>query len=366
MPDGRLLFGTINSFLVLDPQEIERKQSPVYPFYTGFTSANRSLSVDSLMQKEIIRLSPNENSIVIEFSDMSYRKDYKLWYKLEGLDKDWRRSDGLNQAIYSYLPSGDYMFTVRAEGEDGQIKESKPLKIKVNPPFYLSWWFYGVISLVIASLTYWYDREKQAKRKAVEKTRSQIADDLYHEINVTLNNIYMLSEMARIKADNNAPLSKEYIGQIHTKSKTMITAMDDILWSIKPENDDMEKFFRRMRELAEALSHEKDATISLSIADKAKMLQPDAKHKLLFYQVFKEAIQATLLAGGKQLTIEIDLVKGNLLFRLHDATATIDKSNEEIARLLKSLQERTAQLEGELDIESNHAGVSIAVAFPIS
>ena len=219
--------------------------------------------------------------------------------------------------------------------------------------------------LAIALVLFWIDREKLAKRKAVEATRSQIANDLYHEINVTLNNIYMLSEMARIKADNNAPLSKEYIGQIHDKSKTMITAMDDILWSIKPENDTMEKFFRRMRELADALSHETEASISISIADKAKDLTPNAKHKLLFYLIFKEALQAvTVQAGGRETTIEVDLVKGNLLFRLHDPVAQFDKNNPAIAASIKTIQERAGQLDADLDIEGNHKGVSITLITP--
>jgi signal transduction histidine kinase len=218
---------------------------------------------------------------------------------------------------------------------------------------------------VIASVFFWVDREKQAKRKAVELTRSQIANDLYHEINVTLNNIYMLSEMARIKADNNAPLSKEYIGQIHDKSKTMITVMDDILWSIKPENDNMEKFFRRMRELTDALSHESEASVSISIAEKAKSLKPNAKHKLLFYLIFKEALQAvTIQAGGRETTIEIDMVKGDLLFRLHDPGALFDKNNPGIAASIKSIQERAAQLDADLDIEANHKGVSITLITP--
>src|SRR5690606_42148490 len=61
--------------------------------------------------------------------------------------------------------------------------------------------------------------------KALQKVRTEIAVNLHGEVNSTLSNINLLSEMARIKADKDIERSKEFIDQISRKSHYMITAM---------------------------------------------------------------------------------------------------------------------------------------------
>jgi ligand-binding sensor domain-containing protein len=366
LPNGRMAFATPYSFVVFDPQQIEKRKEVTVPLYTGFSVANRPLSVDSLLHEKVISLDRENNSIVIQYSGMSFRKDYKLSYMMEGIDKEWRDANNLNEAVYNYLPAGSYTFRLKTEDDKGVVAEAIPLKIKVHPAFWLTWWFYGIVALVVAFIFYWLDRTKQEKRRALQHMRSQIAGDLHHEINVTLNNIYMLSEMARIKADNNAPLSKEYIGQIHDKSRTMITAMDDILWSINPENDNMEKFFQRIRELTGALSSGFDADISVSIPAKVRSLNLDVKHRLLFFLLFKDALQVVVALGqGRKTDIDIDMMKGDLLFRLQDGTAQIDQEDEKITAIIKTMQERVDQLEGELNIQQLDKGVTVVFRSPV-
>jgi signal transduction histidine kinase len=285
---------------------------------------------------------------------------------LEGMDKEWREANELNEVVYNYLPAGSYVFRLKSEDDNGVIAEAVPLKIKVRSAFWLTWWFYGIVILVLALVFYLFDRVKQEKSKDIQHMRSQIASDLHHEINMTLNNIYMLSEMARIKADNNAPLSKEYIGQIHDKSRIMITAMDDILWSINPENDNMEKFFRRIRELVSALSSGFDAAISVTIAPKVRSLNLDIKHRLLFFLLIKDALQVIVAFGeGRKTDVDIDMMKGALLLRLQDNEARIDKGNENLVTIIKTMQDRVDQLQGELNIEPRNEGLTIVLRSPI-
>ena len=84
--------------------------------------------------------------------------------------------------------------------------------------------------------------------------RRQIAGNLHQEISRTLNNISVLSEIAKIKADKNIEQSKEFITQISTKSSYMMEAMDDMLWSIDPQNDSMKKTILRIKELTDGIT----------------------------------------------------------------------------------------------------------------
>jgi signal transduction histidine kinase len=135
-------------------------------------------------------------------------------------------------------------------GIDGKITENNTrLIIKINPPFWKSWWFYGALILLAGGLLFWFDRERMKRKEAMQQMRTDIAGNLHEQVNTALNNINVLSEMARMKADSEPEKSKEFIEQIHSKSHNMIIAMDDMLWSISPENDSMQKTVDRMQDI---------------------------------------------------------------------------------------------------------------------
>ena len=72
-----------------------------------------------------------------------------------------------------------------------------------------------------------------------------------------------LSEIASIKAEKEPVQSKNYISEINYKSRNMITAMDDMLWSIDPANDTMQKFIARAKEFAASISYNKNAAVTV-------------------------------------------------------------------------------------------------------
>jgi signal transduction histidine kinase len=106
-----------------------------------------------------------------------------------------------------------------------------------------------------AAFFYYIDFERIKRLHSLQQMRTQIAQNLHDDVDATLNNISLLSEMAKIKVDKDAQLSKEYIEQIHIKSRRMIDAMSDMLWTLNPENDTMEKTILRMKQFAEDLQN---------------------------------------------------------------------------------------------------------------
>jgi hypothetical protein len=366
--DGTVLFGTGSDLLEFNAEYTKCKFTPGTVEITDFKIAGQSFPLDSLLQKKTIELNAKENFVTIQFSPVSYMYPFAVYYKLEGLDDEWRPADGLNQAIYSYLPSGNYTFKVKAEGYSGYgmaQRTSIPLSITVHPPFYRTWWFYGLLLLAAAGLFYLYDRTKLEKWKALQHIRTQIGADLHHEINNTLSNIYMLSEMARIKADNNSILSKEYISQIHDKSRRMIVAMDDMLWSLDPENDSMEKSICRMKEYVEALRNEHKACIDLAIAPEVRNLKLSMKNRLAFFIIFKEALQAVVeFAGGRKTLVIVEPYRNGLTFRLHDSTASFSEECEYIRKSIDKMQHQAQQIDADIDVQTDRIGVSMILMAP--
>jgi ligand-binding sensor domain-containing protein len=364
--DGTLIFGADDQFVVFDPKQVRINDATPPVTITDFKVMNRSLLVDSLMNRSQIELSPGQNSITIEFSGLHYDGAYLIKYKLDGLDKDWIIADINNQAIYSYLPPGKYTFTALSEDAEGKRgKTETKLVIRINPPFWQTWWFYCLLALAAVTLLYLIDRERMKRLRELQRVRSQIAANLHEKVNTTLNNINLLSEMAKIKADKDIEQSKEYIDRISTKSHNMIIAMDDILWSINPENDTMEKTLLRMMEFTDALKNRYGTNIDLVLDKKVRSLNLDMKIRHEFFLIFKEALRMIVqYSGGKETLINIDFFQNKLSMKLQDETASFDTNIMEIERSIKEMNSRAALIPAELDIQYDKKGIAVILMLP--
>lgn len=363
--DGRLAFGSSDQFIVFDPLAIDLSATAPAAVITDFKVMNTALRVDSIMELTQTVLGYDDNSLQIEFSPLTYNNAVMMAYKLEGLDKEWRIADKTNMAIYSYLPPGKYTFLLKTvDAEKNTRTPITAIRIRVNQPFWKAWWFYSLLALLGGLLLFWFDRERMKRKESLQKVRSTIADNLHNEVNSALNNINILSEMARLKADKDPQKSKEYIEQIHTRSHSMIIAMDDMLWSLDPMNDGMTKTTERMREYIDALRNRYGVTIDIAVDKKVESLQLNMKLRHDAFLLFKEGIKnlVTLGADNCHVYIRSDN-RGDLLFTtLFDS----DKCNmQQLHNLLnrQDLENRLTMMQAtiELDLHKNHSAISLRV-----
>jgi len=204
MKDGRLLFGTTSDFVVFDPERVRSSTAPPDVSITGIKLANTNLCVDSIEKLPELKLRYDDKSISIDFASLSYLKKNKLrfYYMLEGVDKDWLLSDMTQRAVYTYLPSGTYTFLLKAQNVDGSFsKQITSLKIKMNPPFYKTWWFLGLIIIAFVVFLYWLDQQRMNKIKATESIRTRIATSLTEDMTNSISSINISSELAKTKVE---------------------------------------------------------------------------------------------------------------------------------------------------------------------
>lgn len=320
LKDGRILFLTDHNFLLFNPKTFGQQDIPPKPFVTSFKLAGKPLLMDSLEKAGKITLRHNKTSIAIDFTAFRYLQQRKLhyFYMLEGLDKEWVHTDYPVEAVYNFLPPGDYTFKVKSENADGMTsQEIASLPIIVRPPFWNTWWFYGLIILLIITVLYMLDHERMSKRRLIQHMRSQIGMNLHKEVSTTLNNINVLSEIAKIKADKNIEQSKDYIDQISYKSRYMIEAMDDMLWSIDPQNDSMKKTVLRIKELTEGFKSAYNVDIDLIVASKVEMLELNMKLRHELYFFYKEAINFFIThICCNQIFVSINQVRSRLVIEI--------------------------------------------------
>ncbi|MEO6731240.1 MAG: two-component regulator propeller domain-containing protein [Ferruginibacter sp.] len=319
LSNGYILFGAGNDYTAFNPADFKMKTVPPDVQITGFTVNNRSLQTDSLLALKKVNLNYHDNSVIIYFASLRYLQQNKLtyYYMMEGVNKDWVKCGNNLQADYSHLSPGKYTFKVRCQNADGvPSKNITQFTIAISTPFWKSWWLYILIALGLGILFYRYDKERMQRKAAIQKMRSDIGRNLADEVNMALNNINILSEMARIKADKEPQKSKEYIEQIHSKSNNMILALEDMLWSLSPENDSMKKTVERMKEYIDELQNSHGVKIELRVDKKVAELALNMKLRHEALLVFKEGIKNLVQCGTKHCDIQIGLSKNNLLFTM--------------------------------------------------
>jgi len=236
----------------------------------------------------------------------------------------------------------------------------------VSSPFWKTWWFYGFLVLLAAAILYGIDRERVKRMRSMQQMRSQIAGNLHQEINTTLNSINLLSEMAKMKADKDLDRSKEYIDQIGEKSQNMMIAMDDILWSIQPENDSMDKTILRIEEFADALRNRYGTDIELQVDKKARSIELDMKTRHEFFLIFKEALRTFVQhAGARQVLIYLDHSGTKLALKIQAPETVLESTNLQVEKGITEMEKRASLIGALLDIQSDARTSNIILLLPV-
>jgi len=307
--------------------------------------------------------------MVIEFSALNYNKLTKLdyYYQLHDFDTAWIKSDDRHQAIYTYLPPGDYHFKVKTQNVEGiSSPEITYFHITVSPPFWKTWWFYSAILACIILVLYLLDRERMKRLATLHNVRLSIASQLHQDVSSTLNNINMLSQIAKLKAEKDIVRSKELIDEISGKSYDMMVSMDEILWSIDPNNDTMEKTLLRIFEFAGTLETTYGASIDIVVHEKVKELRLDMKVRHDFFIVCKEALQyLARYSSNKNIMVDIDLVWSKIVVKILSVGSETEEGALQMQELRKNLKEQAAAMQAQLNFEMGKRDTSIILTIPV-
>ena len=326
---------------------------------------NKPISVDSRSLTSPIQLRYKQNALSIEYSPLTYASLHEVKYKMAGLDEDWQISSNY-RAVYSYLPPGEYTFMLFANDMEGEIENMSSILIQVASPFWATWWFYSLAALTILGFLYWFDTERLKRKEAVYAMRLEIATKLHKEIEVALNSINILSEIARIKSKDYSSKANEYIEQINAKSQNMIIAMDDMLWAIRPENDRIYKVIERFKEYVDTLKNHPETYIDLLISSKIEGQKLDMKQRQMTLRLFKEGVNNVLKCGGNHCQIFITIEKTQLLYTIDFDSTQLDSQRlnnllqrEELSASLKSIS-------GIITLDSQRSKSNLILKIPLA
>ncbi|MBC8054348.1 MAG: hypothetical protein H7Y13_14905 [Sphingobacteriaceae bacterium] len=371
LKNNLLLFAGGNNYVVFDPDLIKDKKRPDNVTITDFKLFNKTLPVDSILKLDRLGLNNDQNSITIEFATLNYNRRNKLkyYYKLAGADDNWVKSDGPIAANYAYLPPGDYTFEVKSVNSQGlESSDITTLPIRIYPAFWQTWWFILLISVSVALLIYLVYRLRLNQLLQVQKIRERVARDLHDDMGSTLSTINILSEMVKLKIKSDTKSAEDYIDKISDNSVRMMESMDDIVWSIKPSNDSIQKITARMREFAAGILEPKNIEYTFMLDEKVKEITLDMEARRDLFLIFKEAIN-NLAKYSRATTANINFYKKDkkLILQIEDNGRGFIVKESENGNGLINMKKRSDRLKAKFSIKSEiNKGTEICLELPLT
>ncbi|GGB87231.1 hybrid sensor histidine kinase/response regulator [Dyadobacter sediminis] len=217
--EGYIFFGGQNGFNFFHPDSIAYNNyiPPVY--ITDFQIFNKSVTLhdaESPLKKHItatqeITVSYKDLMLSFEFTALNYtisRKN-KYAYKLEGFDKDWIFPGTTRRATYTNLDPGDYVFRVKASNNDGIWNETgTSVRLHIIPPFWQTWWFQGVMLLLVAALIIGI---YHSRMEGVKKQKLELLSQVQARTKEVIRQKQVLEEQAENLHKLNSDLQKKHI-----------------------------------------------------------------------------------------------------------------------------------------------------------
>ncbi|ASU32554.1 sensor histidine kinase [Mucilaginibacter xinganensis] len=302
-----------------------------------------------------LRFSYTDNSINIPFTAFQYSSpdNIKFRYRLKGADKDWQYPENQRSANYAQLSSGSYTFYVQSGDKNNNWNPViASLSFVIAPPFWATWWFMAFIVLVIASILYLLYQYKIAHLKAIETIRQNIASDFHDDLGSTLSSISIFSEVAVQKTDTDLAGAKTLVGDIGVRARAMINSMNDMVWTIKPENDNLYKLMQRMEEFSYPVAEAKETQLVFLMDESLYNIKTDMVKRKNLFLIFKEAFNNAVKysgAGNIHVTFKLNNNK-TLLMQVTDNGYGFKYESKRPGNGLANMHKRAAEIKGKLTV----------------
>ena len=215
---NELFFGSQKGFFSFVPDHILGAMGTKKPqlVVTNLLIDNQPFEfIDQRLKKRILDSTPfmareitipsSIDKFTIEFSLLTYSHQEQIRYKywLENYDNDWNFA-GLQQhsATFQNLPAGTYRLHLKAADNCGRWTVLPyTIKIKVLPPWYLTWWaklLYALLAaLIVFGIIRWYKNYLKTKnRLAMGVVLTNITHELLTPLTVISASVDDMKEKA--------------------------------------------------------------------------------------------------------------------------------------------------------------------------
>lgn len=374
MPDGRLWYATSGSVGWIDPRRIGRNTLPPVPQITGLRTDSRNYGA-----MPGIVLPQRTTNLQLDFTAaaLSIPERVRFRYRLVGLDKEWRDSDGRRAAFYTNLAPGNYDFEVMAANEDG-VWSTAPAAIgfHIAPAFAQTVWFKllcVLLVLLLAAMLYWW-RMKSITRRVAERLGERQRER--ERIARTLHDNFLQSVQALMMQFDLIKYSLPPTDAVQAKIELALDTADDVLTegreqvlALRLNHELSGDLAFALEGLGEILGPRHGARFALMVQGEPRPLRPLAAAEA--YAIAREAmLNAFRHAHSEEVTVELRYAARQFTLQVRDSGRGMSAAVLERGHLpghwgLVGMRERAQDAGGTLDIHSEAGrGTRITLRLP--
>ena len=361
--DGRMVFGGLNSFEIIDPNAIDQYQYKQSFSISGIETINHDKvkHFSSFQENHTIHFNTGKEAAKIYLTNLDYTFGYGYSFKYSLDSKNWFKTDRKNYILLSNLAYGDYVLKIRMYNPFGQLVKEKSFNIRAEVPFYetTSFMLFIIFLLFLFSALFVLYLIRSIRIKA--ETKSKIAMDLHDESGTILTRLLLLSRREKFE--------KEDKEQLQTGLKETLYSFRTYLDSISRQKHTSQDLVDELQEFVSATCTEANLEVSTEVVCETNyVLQSELFRdiKLSVYEIINNSIKHS---NATQISMHI-IVKNKKLNLLIADNGTCNLSELEILRGngVRNIKNRVARNKGLLYfyIEEGSQGLTVEINIPVS
>lgn len=219
---GELFFGGIYGFNYFNPLELTIQQQDIKVIFSQFKLENEWLKpnekgsplVQPVFLTKEISLPYQHRSFTLRFQPSDISKPEKINYKylLEGSDEGEILIGSLNEIHFNSIASGEYVLKVYARvGEEKWSSQPAIMIINVAHPYWASWWFWTLIGLFVAFITWRVVKQRMNSAKRTQELLEKKVMKRTKEIRLKNQQIEEQAKLLQKEKDKTEKLLKKII-----------------------------------------------------------------------------------------------------------------------------------------------------------
>jgi signal transduction histidine kinase len=181
-----------------------------------------------------------------------------------------------------------------------------------------------------------------------------------------LSSISILSELVA-QERTKEHFKPDIMTQVSNDARNVIEKMDEIIWTINPDNDEFYNLETRLKSYAIPLFESKDIDFKFDFSTNLENIKIDMSKRRDIYLILKEAINNLLkYSECKNAQICALLIDNDLIMKVSDDGVGFEKESESLRNGQRNMQIRAEKIGARLLVNSVLGkGTEVALSLPI-
>lgn len=298
MQDGTLWFATLKGVATVDPAHLAINSVP--PLVSI-----EELTVDEDPQKDTaaVTIPPGRRRLALDYAALSFVAPQKarFQYRMDGFDHGWVDASARRTAYYTNLPPGRYVFEVKACNNDGVWStQAAVLRLRVQPFFYQTTWFYLVLVLTVALLGYgiylWRLRQVESRFQVVLTERNRIAREIHDTLAQGFVAVSVQLQVASRLLSNSPQIAEQHLSQARELVRTGLEDARRAIWELREQGTQESDFASKLIRIANRLTASSSVEAKVLVSGTYHPMPEQTEDELL--RIAQEAVTNALRHGA--------------------------------------------------------------------